>query len=192
MGRRKVAGSLTLLPSNFRVYWLLCCFLATCLSHPMSDSPFPVWLPGGTCWWTGMLLVHPPEGLHPNPPGLAREVETHCLTPAIKPMRKHHFPHPHPPVPTPQTIRMPEHAESVQRFEFRQPQAKPTSSLRCSENRVHWKSAKLQYIGISICQLLNSKTDCLKTESVSYSKFTILHCFYTCNTCILFPLVQCQ
>lgn len=56
---------------------------------------------------------------------------------------------------------------------FSWPQAKPASSLRHSENRVHWKSAKLQYIGISICQLLNSKTDCLKTESVSYSKFTL-------------------
>lgn len=65
------------------------------------------------------------------------------------------------------------HGEKGSEAAFRRPRAKPASSLRRSENRVHWKSAKLQYIGISICQLLNSKTDCLKTESVSYSKFTL-------------------
>lgn len=74
---------------------------------------------------------------------------------------------------SPRPIQVPKHAGKAQRSSSDGPEAKPASPLGCSENRVHWKSARLQYIGISICQLLNSKTDCLKTEPVSHSKFTL-------------------
>lgn len=140
-------------------------------SHPSSDSPSPAWLQMGdalgdqdaaspsTCSkvFTQIVLLWPGKWRATTPPPCASR-QTDGKTSNLS---------------FPLANSGAETRRKGPEVELRWPQAERASSLGRSENRVHWKSAKLQYIGISICQLLNSKTDCLKTESVSYSKFTL-------------------
>lgn len=166
-----MARSLTLPPFNVTVRGLLRLLFRRASVPPRLRLPVPSLAPGGMRWGTGMPPVHPPAARSsPKLPWFGQgngEPPPLRPAPAAEPMRKPQI------WVSPRPILVPKHAEMVQSSSPGGPKAKPASSLGCSENRVHWKSAKLQYIGISICQLLNSKTDCLKTESVSYSKFTL-------------------
>lgn len=182
LGLERGGRGLSLLPCDFRD-----CGLLRLLSHPSSDSPTPAWLPGG-CPGGAQChqSIHPQRGLHPNhrilEPRNGGDPKDHLIPPFTRPSCKIVLVWPPcsalcQPLNRWENLQFELHLASsgakTHRTGFSWPQAKPASSLRHSENRVHWKSAKLQYIGISICQLLNSKTDCLKTESVSYSKFTL-------------------
>lgn len=162
-------------------------------SQPGQPEPSLSLAPGGMRWWSAVPPAHPPKSGNPRiPQWRAPQRSSNSSLPSTRPSYTMVLVWPQgwksqPGLPCAShrshektsnsrstwPLLVPKQAEKGSGAAFSQPRAKPASSLRRSENRVHWKSAKLQYIGISICQLLNSKTDCLKTESVSYSKFTL-------------------